>query len=122
MNSKKYINKPKYQFFKNFGYAISGIKDVLRNEFSFKLDVIFFFVMSSVVPFLNESFDHKLVLFLSLFLPLFCEIINSAIERIVDLITMEYDPKAKIAKDVGSSLVLLSFFVVVLIWVLVLYF
>lgn len=121
MNFKKLNNKPKYQFIKNFSYPLSGLKDLILNEVSFKLDLFFFFFMSFIIPYLNETFNHKLILFLSLFLPIFSEIVNSAIERIVDLITLEYSEQAKRSKDVGSTLVLFSFLLVFLIWGLILF-
>ena len=78
--------------------------------------ILFFFFISIFIPYLNETFNHKLILFLSLFLPIFSEIVNSAIEIIVDLITLEYSEQAKRSKDVGSTLVLFSYFLVFLIW------
>jgi len=122
MNFNKLNNKPKYQFIKNFSYALSGLKDLILNEVSFRLELFFFFFMSIFIPYLNETFNHKLILFLSLFLPIFSEIVNSAIERIVDLITLEYSEQAKRSKDVGSTLVLFSFFLVFLIWGFILYY
>jgi diacylglycerol kinase (ATP) len=56
------------------------------------------------------------ILFISLFIPILAEVANSAIERVVDLVTLDYHIMAKRAKDVGATLVLLSIFVTLLIW------
>jgi len=48
------------------------------------------------------------------------EVANSAIERVVDLVTKEYHILAKQAKDVGATMVLLSLIVTALIWISVL--
>ena len=119
MSNTNFNNKPKYNFFKNFGYAVSGIKDVFNNEMSFKLEVVFliiFLIISFLTPF---EFVHKLILVLSLFLPLLTEIINSALERLVDMYTMDYNIQAKKIKDIGASLVLLSFIITAVTWLLI---
>ena len=65
------------------------------------------------------KFNYKIILSLSLFIPLFSEIINSAIERVVDLYTAEYNELAKKAKDIGAFLVFLSFVVTIIIWIVI---
>lgn len=114
-------NKPKYTLFKNTSYALSGLKEVFKNESSFKLQVVFFFVMASITYMLPFTFFHKLLLFIVLFLPLMSEIANSAIERVVDLVTTEYHELAKQAKDAGAALVFMSFVVVAIVWLSIIY-
>lgn len=67
------------------------------------------------------SIHLQMILSLSLFIPLMAEVANSAIERVVDLVTGEYHELAKKAKDAGASLVFLSLVLLGLIWVCVLY-
>jgi len=55
-------------------------------------------------------------LFVSLFIPLMAEIANSAIERVVDLVTKDYHILAKRAKDAGATLVFFSFVILAFIW------
>jgi diacylglycerol kinase (ATP) len=57
-----------------------------------------------------------------MFLPMIAEIINSAIERVVDLNTLEFHPIAKKAKDIGSLVVLINFLFMFLIWGFVIYY
>jgi diacylglycerol kinase (ATP) len=47
---------------------------------------------------------------------LLAETINSAIERVVDLITLEHHAMAKRAKDMGSTIVFLSIFIFIIVW------
>ena len=112
-------NKPKYNFFSNFSFAVDGLKDMLVNETSFRLDLIFFVIFSIISYLVPFSITYRLILFFSLFFPLFSEIINSALERLVDLFTTEYNIQAKRIKDIGASLVILSFFVTFLLWLIV---
>ena len=73
-----------------------------------------FGVVAWVLP---VSFGYSAILFVSLFLPVLAEVANSAIERVVDLVTTDYHILAKQAKDAGATLVLLSLIVTTLIWV-----
>ena len=114
------LNKPKHNLFRNGGYAVEGFIDIVKNETSFKWQLLMFFTMGIVAWILPVSFSQSSILFLSLFIPILAEVTNSAIERVVDLVTSEYHILAKQAKDIGATIVLLSLIVTTLIWVFVL--
>ena len=84
------MSKPKYSFIKNTKYALSGLKDMILTEKSFRIELVLFLILNFIVFVLPFKFNYKIILSLSLFIPLFSEIINSAIERVVDLYTAEY--------------------------------
>ena len=114
------LNKPKHNLFRNGGYAVDGFIDIVKNETSFKWQLLMLFVMGIVAWVLPVSFSHASILFLSLFIPILAEVANSAIERVVDLVTQDYHILAKQAKDVGATMVLLSLILTSLIWTAVL--
>ena len=114
------LNKPKYNLFKNANYAIEGLKDIFQNEKSFKMQLFALVILSVMIIFLNLSYIKTSIMIISLFLPLLGEIANSAIERTVDLVTLEHHHLAKKAKDAGAALVFMSYFVVFLIWMTIL--
>jgi len=114
------LNKPKHNLLKNTIYALEGFIDVVKNETSFKWQLFILFAFGVISWSLPIGFVHSSILFISLFIPILAETINSAIERVVDLVTNEYHILAKQAKDVGATIVLLSFIVTALIWVAVL--
>lgn len=114
------LNKPKHNLFRNGVYALEGFVDIVKNETSFKWQLLMLFVMGSVAWSLPIGFGYKAVLFISLFMPLLAEVVNSAIERVVDLVTQDYHILAKQAKDVGATLVLLSLIVTTMVWLSVL--
>ncbi len=116
------FNKPKYNLFKNTNYAIDGLKDIYKNEASFKAQLVAFFVLSLTALFLNLSYIKTSIMIVSLFLPLLCEVANSAIERTVDLVTLEHNELAKKAKDAGATMVFMAYFIVSTIWLLVLFY
>ena len=114
-------NQPKYSFLKNTFYAIEGLKDIIKYETSFKIELLITIILVPAIFFIEVSFVEKLLLFTSLMGILIAESINSAIERVVDLVTLEYHEMAKRAKDVGSSIVFLSIIVFVVTWGFILF-
>ena len=94
---------------KAFTYSFDGFMAVFKNEAAFRQDLIFCLVAVIILSLLPlESTQFAFLLF-SLFLILFMELINTAIEVIVDRIGEEYHLLSKKAKDIGSLLVLLAF-------------
>lgn len=115
------LNKPKYTLFKNTRYALEGLKEVTQNEKSFRLQILLFIVGMTLAWGLPISFVQSSILTVSLFIPLMAEMINSSVERTVDLVTFDHHELAKRAKDAGAALVFLSLSMLALIWGLVLY-
>ncbi|WP_353662570.1 diacylglycerol kinase [Hydrogenimonas sp. SS33] len=114
-------NQPDYHLFKNTRYALQGFVEVLHNETSFKIEVVGSVVIWVTLIFLSMPFWAKAVLGLSLFPVLIAELANSAIERVVDLVTQERRPLAKHAKDAGATMVLFSLIFTGGVWAVTLY-
>ncbi len=83
------LNKPKYNIFSNTKYALQGFWVLLKFETSFKFQLLFLIILCIIILFLNINYEDKIKLVLSSMLPIYAEIINSAIERCVDLVTKE---------------------------------
>ncbi|MDD5051153.1 MAG: diacylglycerol kinase [Sulfuricurvum sp.] len=115
------LNKPKYTLFKNTRYALNGLLEVSQNEKSFRLQILLFIVGMILAWVLPISFIQSSILSVSLFIPLMAEMINSSVERTVDLVTFDHHELAKRAKDAGAALVFLSLAMLAFIWGLVLY-
>ncbi len=109
-------NQPKYNFFKNTTYALKGLQDLFKSEFSFKIELLLFLVLLPTLFFIETTLSNKLLMFVSLMLMLIAEAANSAIERVVDLVTLEHHEMAGRAKDVGSAVVFLSISLFVVVW------
>jgi len=110
-------NKPKHNLFKNTVYALEGLVDITKNETSFKWQILLFVLGSLLAWNLPIAFGYKSILSISLILPVLAEIINSAIERVVDLVTQEYHILAKQAKDAGAAIVFVSLITLATIWI-----
>ncbi|MEV9476164.1 diacylglycerol kinase [Aliarcobacter butzleri] len=112
-------NQPKYNFFKNSSYAIKGLLDLIKNETSFKIELIVTIFLIPFIIFIDTTMTNKALMFISLMGIILAEAINSAIERVVDLVTLEHHDMAGRAKDVGSSIVFLSIFIFITTWIII---
>ena len=91
----------------SFQFASEGVRDVWKNEQNFRIHSTVAFVMISFGFFFELSTTEWLFLLLSIFGVLSLEVMNTAVERTVDLITSEYHPVAKRAKDASAAAVLI---------------
>ena len=109
-------NQPKYNFFKNTSYALKGLKDLIKNETSFKVELAIVCLLVPIIIFIDSSLTNKILMFITLMGMPLAEAINSAIERVVDLVTLEHHDMAGRAKDVGSAVVFLSILIFIITW------
>ncbi len=113
--------KIEFNLLKNLKNSINGFIEVSKNEKPMQVEIGIFIIGTILILFLELPLAHKLILFISLMFPIFAELINSAIERVVDLVTLEYHELAKYAKDAGSAAVLVSLVISGIIWFATLY-
>lgn len=92
----------------SFKYAIEGLIWVVRTERNFRLQVMIGILVMVLALLFEVDVVGISLLFFSIFFVLICEMINTAIEEVVDLATSEWKKKAKIAKDVSAGMVLLA--------------
>jgi len=111
-------NKPKYSLFKNSKYALSGLRITFKNEMSFKLEILVAIPLLIAIYFVDFSIIEKTILLATLFLTLIVELLNSAIENVVDIATMEYHLLAKNAKDMGAGAVFVSISLHIICWII----
>jgi diacylglycerol kinase len=92
----------------SFKFALSGLKDIFREENSFKLELLIGALVAAAAFYLNLSPLEKAAIFIAIFFVLFAELINSVVERIMDVYSPDFNPKVKKIKDICSAIVLLS--------------
>ena len=97
-----------------------GLADLIRTETSFKIELIITILLIPVIIFIDTSLTNKAIMFITLMGMLLAEATNSAIERVVDLVTLEHHDMAGRAKDVGSTIVFLSIFIFIITWTIIL--
>ncbi|MBR1600857.1 MAG: diacylglycerol kinase [Alphaproteobacteria bacterium] len=101
---------------KAFVYSYNGFLSAFKSEAAFRQDLAVFFVFSAIAIILNITILHKIIMISALLLILILELVNTAIETIIDRISPDYHELSKKAKDIGSLLVLLSFINAILWW------
>ncbi len=101
-------------------YAINGIKYAWKHERNLRIHCIIAILVGVVAWFFSLSTTENLILILTVGLMLFAEMINSAIEKTVDLICEDtYNEKAKQAKDMAAGAVLVCSVVAVIVGVII---
>lgn len=98
------------------GYSWAGLKAAYTNEAAFRQELWLVIVLSPVAIIFGPSYADKAVLLASLIFILLIEILNSALEAVVDRFGDEIHPLSGRAKDMGSAAVLLAFFITGLVW------
>lgn len=104
-----------------FFYSIDGLKSAWKHEHAFRQELGLCVAGTLVALALKVSAFEKLVLIAVLVLVLIVELINSAIEAVVDRISLERHPLSKNAKDFGSAAVLLACLLAAATWAVVLF-
>lgn len=103
-----------------FVNSIDGFQAAWRHEHAFRQELIVVLIAIVVALILPVSSFQKVLLISVLLLVLLVEIINSAIEAVVDRISLERHPLSKRAKDLGSAAVALAIMIAAMAWIVVL--
>ena len=102
-----------------FKYSMNGFSAAFRHEAAFRQELVFVIPAFCVLWFLPVSAVEKVLLLASILLVLIVELLNSAVEAVVDRVSEERHPLSGRAKDFGSAAVLLSLFVMFATWGLI---
>ena len=104
-----------------FGYSMKGFKAAFKYESAFRQEVALLVVLIPAAIWLGQSSTEYIFLIGSLLLVLIVELLNSAVEAVVDRIGDEMHKLAGRAKDMGSAAVFVSLVNVFLVWGFVVY-
>lgn len=109
------ITQGKSKFSVSVGHAIDGIEYAVNHERNVKIEMLFGILVSIAGFLFHISIFEWLVILLTIAMVITLEFINTAIERVVDLVTTDYKELAKSAKDVAAGAVLfMSLFSVII--------
>ena len=98
------------------GYSWKGFKSTWKHEAAFRQEVILFTLLIPVAFWVGETASERVLLIAVLLIVLVVELLNSAVESVVDRIGEDYHKLSGRAKDQGSAAVFLSFFIAILVW------
>ncbi|HEU5052629.1 MAG TPA: diacylglycerol kinase family protein [Hanamia sp.] len=93
---------------KSFGWAFNGLKDCILHEKNFRIQYVLAIIVIIVGIFLGLSAIEWAIILLCFAVVLSFEIINSAIEKLCDLVCPDFNLTIKKVKDMSASAVLLS--------------
>ncbi len=103
------------------GYTADGLAAAFRHEAAFRQEVAAAMVLIPAALLSPASAVGKALMIAAVMLVLIVELLNSAIESVVDRVSPERHPLAKRAKDIASAAVFLSLVNACAVWLLVLF-
>jgi diacylglycerol kinase (ATP) len=109
------------RLYKATGYSIKGFCAAWRHEAAFRQEVVVAVIAIILACYLETDAISRILLIGSVWLVVLVEIINSAIEAVVDRIGPDPHPLSGRAKDLGSAAVTLAIVLSVFIWVTLLW-
>ncbi len=116
----KEITEENRNWLTTFKNAVAGCRYAFVTQKNFRVHFSLSFLVIALAFWLEIPIDNFLLLILAIFLGLAVEMGNTAFEKTVDLVTEEYNHKAKIAKDVSAGMMLLVSFGLALVGIFVL--
>jgi diacylglycerol kinase (ATP) len=102
-----------------FGYSLKGLRAAYKKESAFRQELILALVMIPAGLWLGRSAVERALLVGSVLLVLVVELLNSAVEAVVDRGGKDWDKLAGRAKDMGSAAVLVAMLGALLVWGLI---
>lgn len=102
------IKKELQRITKSFRHAFAGITYVFTSQRNMQIHLVVALSVLILSVLLQVPKVQLLLVFFSVVFVMCMELMNTAIERTVDLVTSDYHPLAKIAKDVAAGAVLFA--------------
>ncbi|MFW9735945.1 diacylglycerol kinase [Vibrio parahaemolyticus] len=98
------------------GYSIKGLKAAWTHEAAFRQELVLTLVLSISTFFLPVTTLERVLMISSLLLILIVELINSAVEAVVDRVSDDWHELSGRAKDIGSAAVFVALFLALFVW------
>lgn len=106
-------------FKESFGYALAGVAHCLKSERNFRFHSFAAAVVILCGLFFHLALWEWVAVLLVIALVLMSEMLNTALESLVDLCVTEYHPLAKVAKDVAAGAVFVFCFFAAIIGLII---
>ena len=104
-----------------FGYSLSGLRSAYRAENAFRQECWLAVVLIPLACFLPVGGIGRALMIASVLLVLIVELLNSAVEAVVDRVSLDRHHLSKRAKDIGSAAVFIALVNVAVVWGCVLF-
>ncbi|OPX56572.1 diacylglycerol kinase (ATP) [Oceanospirillum multiglobuliferum] len=117
--------KPGHTGFKHLihstGYSIKGLKAAFQHEAAFRQELVLCLILIPTALWLGQTAIERLLLIGCCFLVLITELMNSAVEAVVDRIGPEFHELSGRAKDIGSAAVFIALALAGITWITLAY-
>ena len=97
-------------------HTFNGLKWMCRNEAAFQQELMLFVPLTVFACVANITAVQSAILVIALLFVLFAELVNTAIEVVVDRIGLEFNPLSGLAKDISSAFVFISMLMAAIVW------
>ena len=97
-----------YKFLKGFSYAWKGVLYTFRTQINFSVQLVVAIGVLLLCWCLQLDSLEWLWILASITLVLICEMLNTAVETLVNLVSPEYNPRAGVVKDIFAAIVLVA--------------
>lgn len=101
-------------------YSFDGFKSAFQKEAAFRQILLINIILIPVTFFLNISAAEQAIMVIVCLLSIIIELFNSAIEAVVDRISLDKHELSKDAKDMGSAAQFVSLAIIFTSWVIIL--
>ncbi|MGN5152287.1 diacylglycerol kinase [Aeromonas enteropelogenes] len=98
------------------GYSMKGLKSAWINEAAFRQELMLILLLMPLTFWVGETLNQILLLVVISWLVVIVEVLNSAIEAVVDRIGPEHHELSGRAKDLGSAAVFIALALNALVW------
>jgi diacylglycerol kinase (ATP) len=92
----------------SFNHAFQGLVHAVRYQRNMRIHMVVALIVLVASVFLNVSRLELVIVFASIAFVIMAELMNTAVEAVVDIVTDKFDPRAKVAKDVAAAGVLIA--------------
>jgi diacylglycerol kinase (ATP) len=100
-------------------FSLAGLRAAWRNEAAFRQECVLAVLLAPAGVWLGQTALERALLLGSLLIVLIVELLNSAVEAVVDRVGMDHHSLSGQAKDLGSAAVFVSLALVMLVWGLI---
>jgi diacylglycerol kinase len=107
------------EFLKSFGYALQGIGASFNEQRNLKVQILVAVVTIGAGFYYDISSSEWCIILLTIGLVIGLEMMNTAIESLVDLVTLEWKPLAGKIKDMAAGAVLVASIIAVIIGIII---
>jgi len=92
---------------RSFGYAWSGLKHAFATQMNFRIHLLLAVLVILLGIFLRITATDWLLLLICVGMVLFAELINTALEKLADVVHKDHHPEIKLVKDIAAGAVLI---------------